>query len=180
MQNPKRKLFDHVVDEVDGVGLGVAAIDLERAYAGGVVDGRVLVAPHRPALFPLQSQELDVHLDAVTGNSLFVSVGVNRPAAHSIGEPVQTVPLAHAVHGCVRGLDVVVALQVPNDANGSHVIRATQIQDLLNDLPGGLVGGGCGGSRTSDSSAPHRRIHGTDPARDKRLISRSRSAGRQS
>ncbi len=108
--DPKRKLVDHVIDEVDGVGLGVAAIHLERAYAGGVVDGRVLVAPHGPALFPFQSQELDVHLDAVTGNSLFVSVGVNRPAAPSIGEPVQSVPLAHAIHGCVRGLDVVVAL----------------------------------------------------------------------
>jgi len=89
----KRKLFDYVADEVDGVGLGVAAIHLERAYAGSVVDGRVLVAPHGPALFPFQSQKLDVHLDAVTGNSLFVSVGVNRSAAHSIGEPVQAVPL---------------------------------------------------------------------------------------
>ena len=40
--NPKRKLFDHVVDEVDGVGLGVAAVHLERAYAGGVLDGPLL------------------------------------------------------------------------------------------------------------------------------------------
>jgi hypothetical protein len=47
---------------------------------------------------------------AVTGNSLFVSMGVNRPAAHSIGEPVQAVRLAHAIHGGARGLDVVVAL----------------------------------------------------------------------
>jgi hypothetical protein len=78
--DPKRKLFDHVVDEVDGVGLGVAAIHLERAYASGIVDGRVLVAPHSSALFPLQSQELDIHLDAVARNSLFVSVGVNCSA----------------------------------------------------------------------------------------------------
>ena len=35
--DPKRKLFDHVVDEVDGAGLGVTAIHLERAYAGGVL-----------------------------------------------------------------------------------------------------------------------------------------------
>ncbi len=30
-----------------------------------------------------QSQEPDVHMDSVAGNSLLVSVGVNRPAARS-------------------------------------------------------------------------------------------------
>ena len=48
-------------------------------------------------------------------------------------------PLAHAIHGCVRGLDVVVALKVPNDANRSHVIGPAQVQDLLNHLIGRLV-----------------------------------------
>ena len=36
-------LYD-VVEEVDGVDLGVPAVDLESSDAGGVVDGGVLVA----------------------------------------------------------------------------------------------------------------------------------------
>lgn len=40
------ELLDHVVDEVHGVLLRVAGIDLQRADAGRVVDSRVLVAPH--------------------------------------------------------------------------------------------------------------------------------------
>ena len=42
--NPKRKLLHDIVDEVDGVGLRVATVDLECSNSRGVVDGRVLVA----------------------------------------------------------------------------------------------------------------------------------------
>jgi hypothetical protein len=67
---PKRELVHHVVDEVDSVGLGVAAVDLECANSCGVVDGRVLITSHRRALLPLQCQELHVYLHVVAGNLL--------------------------------------------------------------------------------------------------------------
>lgn len=42
----KRKLADEVVDERDGILLIMPLVDFERADPSGVVDGRVLVAPH--------------------------------------------------------------------------------------------------------------------------------------
>lgn len=47
------ELLDDVIDEVDGVRLGVAAIDLQGADTRSVIDGCVLIATHRHTLFPL-------------------------------------------------------------------------------------------------------------------------------
>ena len=49
--NAKRECVDHVVEELNGVHLGVARIDPEGADAGGVVDGGVLV----PVLLQLRA-----------------------------------------------------------------------------------------------------------------------------
>ena len=49
--DPERALLDPVTDEVDGVGLGVGLVDLQRPNACGVVDRRVLVASHRTPPF---------------------------------------------------------------------------------------------------------------------------------
>ena len=49
---------DHVVNEVDGVGLGVASVDLEGADTGCVVDGRELKAPDFSPPFPMNVRNL--------------------------------------------------------------------------------------------------------------------------
>ncbi len=36
---PERELLHHVVDEVDGVGLCVTAVDLQRPNSRGIIDG---------------------------------------------------------------------------------------------------------------------------------------------
>ena len=59
--DPEGKARDNVVNEGDGIGLGMPIIDLEGSDAGGVIDGCVLVAPDRFAVFSLKSQEL--HID---------------------------------------------------------------------------------------------------------------------
>ena len=51
--NAERELLDHIVDEVDRIGLGVALVDLQRTNPSRIVDRRVLIAPYRPAPFPL-------------------------------------------------------------------------------------------------------------------------------
>jgi hypothetical protein len=43
--------LDDVVEEVDGIGLCVPAVDLQRPDAGGVVDGGVLIAFYRLPVF---------------------------------------------------------------------------------------------------------------------------------
>ena len=137
--DPKRELLYHVVDEVDGTRLGVPAVDLQRPNARRVIDGRVLVAAHRGTVFPLQSEELHVDLYVVAGNLLLVAVRVHGPSPDAARKAVQTVPLADPIDGCVRGLDAVVALEVPDDAQRPHVVRPPQVEDLLHDLFGRLV-----------------------------------------
>ena len=51
--NAERELLDHIVDEVDRIGLGVALVDLQCTNSCRVVDRRVLIAPHRPTPFSL-------------------------------------------------------------------------------------------------------------------------------
>ena len=47
------KLLDDIVDEGDGIVLGVSVVDFERADTGGIIDGGILIALHRPAIFAL-------------------------------------------------------------------------------------------------------------------------------
>jgi hypothetical protein len=46
---------------------------------------------------------------------------------------------AFSVHRRIGGLDVVLALQIPNDPNRAHVIGPTQMQNLFHHIFGGLV-----------------------------------------
>ncbi len=108
--NAEGELLHDVVDEVDGVGLRVALLDLQRTNPVRVVDRRVRIPADRPAPFSLQGQELDVYLDGVARNLLLVSMGVHGPRSKPIGESVEAIALAGAVHGRVGRLDVGVAL----------------------------------------------------------------------
>ena len=52
----ERELFDDVVNKVDGAGLGVFLIDLERPNPGRIIDGGELEAADFPALFSFERQ----------------------------------------------------------------------------------------------------------------------------
>jgi len=138
--DPERELLDHVIDEVDGVGLGVALVDLQRPNACGIIDRRVLVAPNWTASFSLQRQELDVHLHVMTRDLLLVAVRVYSPPSDAVRESAHAMSPADPVDRRIGGLDVVVTLQVPHDPNRPHVISPAQVQNLLHHIIGGLVG----------------------------------------
>ena len=50
LADTERELIDDVIDKVDRVGLCMLLVDLERANAGGIVSGGILVAPNLLAL----------------------------------------------------------------------------------------------------------------------------------
>jgi hypothetical protein len=54
----ERELFNDIVDEVDGIGLGVTSIDLECPDAGRIIDGGVLVRPDVFTLLPMKVRNL--------------------------------------------------------------------------------------------------------------------------
>ena len=83
--HPKRKLLDHVVEEVHGVLLGMARVDLQRSDACSVINGRVLISPRRPPVFPDELQERDVNLHVVPRDLLGVPVRVHRSSPDATG-----------------------------------------------------------------------------------------------
>ena len=50
LADTERELIDDVIDEVDRVSLGMLLVDLERANAGGIVNGGILEAAYFLAL----------------------------------------------------------------------------------------------------------------------------------
>jgi hypothetical protein len=55
--NTEGELVDDVIDKVVRVSLGMLLVDLERANAGGIVNGGILEAAYFPSLLSDESQE---------------------------------------------------------------------------------------------------------------------------
>ena len=70
LADPEGGPGNDVVDEGDRIGLGVPVVDLERPDAGRIINGGVLVALDRLAVFSLKDQKLHVDLDLVPGDLL--------------------------------------------------------------------------------------------------------------
>ena len=98
-----------------------------------------LVTPYRRTLLARKGEELHVYLHVMARNLFLVAVRVHSTSPDSVRKPGHAMPLADPIDRCIRSLDVVIALQIPNDPNRVHVIGPPQVQDLLNNLVGSLV-----------------------------------------
>ncbi len=107
---PKRELLHYVVDEVDGIRLGVAAIDFEYTDSRGVVNRCVLVAPNRRSLLSHKCGKFHVYLHVVARNLLLIAMCVHGSSTHSVRKSGHAMALADPVDRCIGGLDVVIAL----------------------------------------------------------------------
>lgn len=99
--NAKRKGLDDVVDEVDGAGLSMFRVYLERPHPPCVINCRELEATDFLSPFSFEGQELDVHLNVMTGNLLVVSLGVNFSKASAAWKPVDAISLEGPGNRCV-------------------------------------------------------------------------------
>jgi hypothetical protein len=86
-----------MVDEQDGIGLGVPAVDLEGSDVGGIIDGGVLVSFDGLPVFPPEDQELDFNLDLMPRGLLLMPGRVDLPHPGSSGKSVQTIPPENAI-----------------------------------------------------------------------------------
>ncbi len=91
--NAEWKLFDGMVNEIDGVCLRVFLIDLKGAKSGCIVDRVVLEPADLFASFSSKSQKLNVHLDVVSWHLLLITFGVQLSHSCSSGQSVETVTL---------------------------------------------------------------------------------------
>jgi hypothetical protein len=130
----KRELIDDVVDEIDRALLIVSLIDLQSSDSRRIIDCSELVATDLPALARLESQKLDIYLDMVAWNPLGVATSMYDPAADLSRQGADPIPLKCAINARARGLEVVVALEIPGNPLWTEMI-------LLRIPEGFAVGG---------------------------------------
>ena len=70
------KLFDDVIDEADGVCLGVFLVDFEGSDPGRIIDGGILEPTHLFVSFSFEGQKLNINLALMAGHLFVVSFGV--------------------------------------------------------------------------------------------------------
>ena len=109
----ERKLSADVIDELDGVGLGVTPVDLQGSNTRGVIDSRVLVALDGAR----EEKKLDIDLHVVSRYLLFIPfhhlLGHDGAFIDGTGQPLESMPGEGAAHASFGDLHPVVALQVP-------------------------------------------------------------------
>ena len=68
LPDAEREALEDIINEQDGIYLGLPVVDFEGPDAGGVIDSGILIAFDRLAVFSTEDQELDVDLDLVARN----------------------------------------------------------------------------------------------------------------
>ena len=134
----ERELLDDVVDEVDRTPLVVFLVDLQGANASGVIDGRVLITTDLLPGPRRQRQKLHVDLDVMARDLFGVAARVDGSPPDVARQRPDPVALERAVDARTRRCEPVVTLEVPGDPLRTEVIRGSQVQDLLDELPGDL------------------------------------------
>ena len=76
--DPKGKLLDHVIDEVDRALLIVPLVDLQRANSSSIIDGRELITADLAVVHSSQVEKLHVYLDLMARDPLGVAASVER------------------------------------------------------------------------------------------------------
>lgn len=146
--NAEREFGDYGVDEVYGVGLGVAIIDLQGPDAGGIVDCRVLEALNDLAVNAFKFQEFYVDLYLMPRHPLLVSLSMDFPNTRTAGKPTEAISFQDSIDAGIGDGDGMVPAHIPGNAHRTEMISGAQMQDFLDDFCRLLVGWifGCAGS----------------------------------
>ena len=130
LANAEWKLFDDMINEVDGVCLRMLFVDLEGANSGSIVDRGVLEPTDLFASFSFEGQKLNIHLNVMSWHLLLIAFGVQLAHSCASGQPVKAVTFKDTIDAGVGDFDAVVARQIPDDPYWPEVILAPQIKHL--------------------------------------------------
>ncbi len=72
--NAKRKFMNYVVNEINGVLLGMLIVNFQRPYPGRIIDGRILESSGFIALLIPEIKEFNIHLNMMARKLFFVTV----------------------------------------------------------------------------------------------------------
>ena len=88
----------------------------------------------------LESQKLNINLDLLTWDLFPVTRGVDFAESCAARQPADAIALEDAINASTRYFDVMVAGQIPDDADWPEMISLPQVQDLLTNGSRGLLG----------------------------------------
>ena len=117
MDSGWKEIYD-VIEEGNGVYLCMVRVDHQRAYPCRVIDSRVLIAAHSPAVSSPDLRYIDVHLHLVSRHGLGVAMRVQCPPVRLVWQLANAIPHLDAIYAGKRDLDVVLPFQIPNDSQG--------------------------------------------------------------
>ena len=120
--DPEREFLDDLVDKIDGIGLGMALVDFQSPHAGCIINCRILESADLFALLSFECQKLNIHLDMVTRYLLVIAFGMNLSHPGAARKAVHAVSFQYSRYGRIRYLDVVVALQIPNNSDRAEMV----------------------------------------------------------
>lgn len=129
--NPERKLLHDVIDEIDRIRLCVAGVNFQGPDSGGIVDGCVLEPLNSFSCVTDKFQELDIDLDVVSRSLFFVSQRRDSSNGSVPRQAIHSVPPEDIINATRGDLDVMVALQVPDDPLRTEMVLSPQVQDLF-------------------------------------------------
>ena len=78
-------------------------------------------------------QELHIDMGLVAGNLFLVSDGVNFAQPRSAWQLAYSIAFEDTINTCARYLDVMIAGEIPDDANRPEMLSLAQMQNLLDD-----------------------------------------------
>lgn len=85
LTNAEREFFNDVVDEVDGIGIGMLFVDFQSTNPRRVIDGSVLETPYLLLVISDECQELNIHLNVMTWDLLLISLCMHLAHAGARG-----------------------------------------------------------------------------------------------
>jgi len=132
----ERELLDNVIDEIDGVALRVFIINLESSDSSTIVNSRILETPDAFALRVFEKQEFHIDLNMVSRHFLFITP---KPCARTLfdvlRQAIELVSHKNSITAIMGDCDAMITLQVPANSMAPKMIRGSQMNNFLLDLP---------------------------------------------
>jgi len=88
--DPERKLFDHIIDELDGTILVVFWEDLQSSKSCRIIYGYILVALDGLSVPIFQPPKLHIYLNMMPGNRFCIPSGMQSAFGSRLGQSAYT------------------------------------------------------------------------------------------
>ena len=135
--NAEGEFTDYIVKKLNGIGLRVLGINFKCTNTCCIINCCVLKSSDFPTLFIKECQELNIDLNLVTWNDLFVSFkSAGRALGSSFRQSINPVATEHAADARSRHDHPMVAFKVPAYSLRTQAELFSNVKNLIFDFLG--------------------------------------------